>query len=151
MIALAHLSRLTLVLFALIAAPAAAQETSSTPDISGSWTFETGPYNTACRITGRMFIDQPNENGDRSCEFVTFEDCKSHTAEVRQSCVVEQNELNLMIRSEIVAIEWQEPIAYGYAPDHWRLIIRDADNMTGRLVSASSARVTFTRESIPIS
>ncbi|MBB35204.1 MAG: hypothetical protein CME88_07410 [Hirschia sp.] len=125
---------------------------TGTVDISGSWTFETGKYNSACTIRGRMYIYPKGQDGMHACEFTTFEKCPDLSAEVKQSCSASViNGDQVVITSEIISIEDQSPFAYGYAPDNWSLTIRSSDEMTGTLESASRAQVIFERKSIPIS
>lgn len=141
---------LILALAASFAAPAFAQD-EAMADITGFWTFETGPYNNACTIRGRMFIHPRDAAGQRACEFTAFETCPHLSAEVRQACQVAQDGDKVVISSRIVSIEDQQPGAYGYAPDNWSLVIRSEKEMTGTLESASRATAVFRRENLPVS
>ena len=121
-------------------------------DVTGSWVFETGPYNSGtCQMNGRMRIEPAGEDGKRQCTFTTFETCPGLSAEVNQACVAREEGGQLAIVSRIVSIEDQQPMRYGYAPDDWLLTIHSGDEMTGTLESASRATVIFTRQDLPVS
>ena len=142
---------LSLTAIGLLGTGAASAQEFSGPDITGAWTFETGPYNSTCKIHGRIFIHPREDDGIRTCEFVAYEDCPDLSAEVRQSCKLRQSGDQVMITSKIESIERQDPIRYSYAPDDWMLIIQSDQEMTGTLESASRANAVFKRENVPIS
>lgn len=129
-----------------------ANEIYSSPDISGSWVFETGKYNRGtCSLSGRMTIKPTNAENQYTCEFTTFEKCPGQYGEVEQACDLLVDGQQAAFVSEIVRIAKQTPRPYDYAPDDWRLTIKSNDEMLGTLESASRAYVIFKRDSAPIS
>lgn len=121
-------------------------------DISGSWVFETGKYNQgACHITGIMTIAPSDVPRQYTCEFTTFEKCTGLYGEIEQVCTLRVQGDQAAFVSQISNIAEQQPYAYDYAPDDWRLTIQSDDEMTGTLESASRAYVKFMRKSAPTS
>lgn len=68
----------------LVALPAAADR------LAGAWSFETQIRKKGCTITGNMAIGLPDEDGRRSCNFVSTETCdwnpEAEGVTVDQSC-----------------------------------------------------------------
>lgn len=132
---------------AAVASAQPAREPS--PSIVGAWAFETGVFGAGgdgrggCRISGTMSITRAPSGAGYACSFTATERCASGLViRADQSCTATRDGATVTITSKVDRVS---PANISYAPDHWKLIVRGADLMTGELRSADTATATFRR------
>lgn len=130
---------------ALASAGSAAAE--ALPDITGVWSFRTERYRSGlCELYGTLRLRAtPQDNVYRGA-ITAVEDCEgSDRWVVEQTATATRTGDELAIESTIVSFIEASANPEDYAPDHFMVRIEDTDLMTGDLVSAVSAPVTFQR------
>lgn len=138
---------------AAVASAQPAREPS--PSIVGAWAFETGVFGATpdgrggCRINGTMSIARAPTGAGYTCSFTATERCTSGLVILAdQSCTATRDGASVTITSKVDRVA---PASISYAPDHWKLTVRNADLMTGELRSADTATATFRRAPTVIS
>ena len=142
---------LALGLLSGLAAPASLAE-----DIGGAWSFETNIKAKGCTITGNMSISAADEDGIRTCSFVSSETCKfdpDQSWQVDQSCRIIPSGPKYIIRSTVIGSLTEGYSAAGYLPDHFIVQPESPKRMTGLWQDSNfTASVVFWRdEALPVS
>ncbi|MEM9667569.1 MAG: hypothetical protein AAF950_01480 [Pseudomonadota bacterium] len=125
-------------------------------DISGAWSFRTDVKAKECTLTGNMTISQPEENGSRTCSFVSRESCEYAPGiswQMDQACRITPQGNKLIIRSEVIRSLTPGYSVSNYLPDHFVVEPQSQSLMTGVWQDANyAAPVEFWRDdSLPVS
>lgn len=136
----------SLALAVLFAAPAAADDGA---DISGHWTFATGPYHVVCTMTGEVTLSPTSDPDVFEGELVAWEACAGRPRfEAVQSAVAVRDGDGLTITSTLVTVT---PTSDLYWPDNFELRIVNGSLMLGELLSGTIvAKAQFRRADGPI-
>ena len=132
----------------------AALAQTSNADIKGNWTFES-ELDIACSFNGTAYIGEAFEGG-LTCELTAHQACPIPGSDdeeswtVRQSCTVEREGDELVIRSTIKELLGGN-VSDTYRPDNFYLEIKNKDLMDGFLVSYAAHPATWTRSEEPTS
>lgn len=132
-------------LCACLAPPASAQ----TGDLSGTWAFQTEPYDApGSPVIGLMSgvavmtASAPNRYSIRLIAnemLIQSQTSETRLITARENCTGEMADGQFMITCQMA-----EPLE-GYEPDRFVLQPGEADQLVGALSSASDGQVTFTR------
>jgi len=125
-------------------------------DISGAWSFKTEIKRKGCTIVGNMSISTTDEDGIRTCSFVSRETCEIEpdlSWQVDQSCRIVPNGPKYIIRSKVIGSLTEGYSAASYAPDHFIVEPDGPSRMTGLWQDRNfTAPVVFWRdEALPVS
>ena len=115
--------------------------------IVGAWSFETELYRgQSCKMSGNMNINPTDRPNVFNCSFTAIEDCIGQDEwVVEQTCKLVNTEGRLTVKSQIVNFLQSKEYTASYAPDHFSLQVQNRQLMTGSLISAVTAPVTFRR------
>ena len=107
---------------------------ASAYDITGGWSFRTEIKDKDCEITGNMSVQPADENGIRTCNFVSREVCRAEpdlSWQMEQSCRITAQAGRFLIRSEVVASLTEGYSGEHYLPDHFNVSPESRVRMTG--------------------
>ncbi|MEO1476258.1 MAG: hypothetical protein AAFS13_07730 [Pseudomonadota bacterium] len=130
--------------------------TAQANEIAGAWSFRTDVKAKGCTLTGNMTISQAEENGSRTCSFVSTETCGGvldMSWQMDQSCRVTPDGESLIIRSKVIRSLTPGYSVTNYLPDHFVVEPESSTLMTGIWQDANfAAPVEFWRDdSLPVS
>ncbi len=125
-------------------------------DISGAWSFKTEIKRKGCTIIGNMSISSADNDGIRTCSFVSRETCEidpEASWSVDQSCRIVPNGPKYIIRSKVIGSLTEGYSAASYAPDHFIVEPDSPTQMNGLWQDRNfAAPVIFWRdEALPVS
>jgi len=125
-------------------------------DIGGAWSFETNIERKGCTISGNMSISSADENGIRTCSFVSRETCEINPEvswQIDQTCRIVPQGQKYIIRSKVEASLTSGYRAENYLPDHFIVEPEGSTRMTGLWQDRNfTAPVVFWRdEALPVS
>ena len=148
--------KLTIFALAILSFGAADVGLANAQDITGAWSFETDIKRKGCIITGNMTISAPEENGIRTCSFVSRETCDidpDQSWQIDQTCRIVPQGPKYIIRSKVEASLTDGYAAANYLPDHFVVEPESPKRMTGLWQDRNfAAPVVFWRdEALPVS
>lgn len=131
-------------------------QTVAAQDITGAWSFKTDIERKGCTITGNMSITRPDEDGARTCSFVSTEICEfmpEREITVDQACRITSEDERYIIRSEVIGSLTEGYDIGNYLPDHFVVKPESPERMTGFWQDRNyAAPVVFWRdEALPVS
>lgn len=107
---------------------------ASAYDITGAWSFRTDIKRKGCEITGNMSIQPADEDGIRTCSFVSREVCGGDpdlSWQIEQSCRITPQAGRFLIRSEVIASLTEGYSGASYLPDHFNVRPESQTRMNG--------------------
>lgn len=133
-----------------------AQPKSLAEDITGAWSFRADVVHKGCTLTGNMSISLPEENGVRTCSFVSTETCKAFqdiNIKMDQVCRITPQGESYIIRSEVLGTLTEGYSVSNYLADHFVVRPQSSREMKGIWQDAEySASVLFWRDdNLPVS
>jgi len=145
-----RLGLLTLALCAL------ALPTSYAQDITGAWSFKSEVKRKGSTLTGSMTISRPDENGVRTCSFVSSETLVSEpnlNIKMDQSCRITPQGDSYIMRSKVIGTLTEGYNIGNYLADHFVVKPNSPQEMKGIWQDARySAPVIFWRDdNLPVS
>ncbi|MEL7129784.1 MAG: hypothetical protein AAGK23_09570 [Pseudomonadota bacterium] len=125
-------------------------------EIRGGWSFKTDIKRKGCTITGNMSVSAENNDGLRTCSFVSEERCEIEpdiSWKVEQTCRITPQGTRFIIRSQVIQSLTPGYSADSYLPDHFVVSPDGPNTMRGLWQDKNyAAPVIFWRdESLPIS
>ena len=141
---------------ATLALCALATPASYAQDITGAWSFKSEVKRKGSTLTGSMTISRPDENGLRTCSFVSSETLVSEpdfNIQMDQSCRITPQGNNYIIRSKVIGTLTEGYSIGNYLADHFVVKPTSPKEMKGIWQDARySAPVIFWRDDdLPVS
>ena len=125
-------------------------------DITGAWSFETRVERKGCTLKGNMSISPAQENGTRTCSFVSSETCDSDPdilIKMDQTCRITPQSDSYIIRSKVIGTLTEGYSVSNYLADHFIVSPSSPKEMRGIWQDERySANVVFWRDdALPVS